>query len=110
MRAISRPTAGRREPASASPAWRAAPWSRSTSWPSANLGGAVSAYRSRQAGQQDHGDERGGAGDEGEPKRAGRAEIAQHGGDNRRGRRRDDALRQGKPAHIGAELAAAEQG
>src|SRR5262245_59697407 len=36
MPATSRPTGGRRGPASASPAWRAAPWSRSTFWPSAD--------------------------------------------------------------------------
>src|SRR4029450_6023621 len=37
MPATSRATAGRRGPASASPAWRAAPWSRSTCWPNADI-------------------------------------------------------------------------
>src|SRR5216683_1758568 len=36
MPATSRPTAGRPGPASASPAWRAAPWSRSIFWPNAD--------------------------------------------------------------------------
>ena len=35
------PTAVRRGPASASPAWRAAPWSRSIFWPSADIAGGA---------------------------------------------------------------------